>query len=111
MPKSTDTKSKPDNPDMNPSIDPQTGKVNPSAPTVGTEGWGNTSDERRVLDQNPPADIGGEQPKSNPGDGRTAQTRPASGRANRTSKSAGRKKMPREDYVSRWYGIVATVMR
>jgi hypothetical protein len=89
MPKSPDRNSKPDSPDTNPSIDPETGKVNPSAPTIGTEGWGNTSDERQVLDQNPPAKIGGEQPKRNSADGRAAQPRHASGRAN-TNKQVGR---------------------
>jgi len=32
-----------------PSVNPKTGKVNPSAPTVGTEGWGKAQDERRTL--------------------------------------------------------------
>jgi predicted small metal-binding protein len=39
----------------NPSINPQTGNVNPSAATAGTEGWGNTADERRTLSENPPS--------------------------------------------------------
>jgi hypothetical protein len=49
MPKSTTKNDTPDMPNRNPSVDPQTGTVNPSAPTVGTEQWGNTSDERRML--------------------------------------------------------------
>jgi predicted small metal-binding protein len=51
MPKSTDTNLNPNIPGTNPSVDPKTGAVNPSAPTVGTEQWGNTSDERRTLGQ------------------------------------------------------------
>jgi predicted small metal-binding protein len=39
----------------NPSVNPKTHAVNPSAPTAGTEGWGNTTDERRVLSGNPPS--------------------------------------------------------
>ena len=35
----------------NPSVNPDDGGVNPSAPSAGTEGWGMTSDERRVLTQ------------------------------------------------------------
>ena len=31
--------------------------VDPSAPTVGTEGWGNTADEHRVLSPNDPQSI------------------------------------------------------
>ncbi len=38
----------------NPSVNPETGEVNPSAPTAGTEGWGTTPDERRALNPNPP---------------------------------------------------------
>ena len=37
----------------NPSVNPKTHAVNPSAPTTGTEGWGNTADERRTLSENP----------------------------------------------------------
>ena len=33
----------------NPSINPDTHTVNPSSPTTGTEGWGTTADEHRVL--------------------------------------------------------------
>jgi predicted small metal-binding protein len=39
----------------NPSVNPKTHAVNPSAPTTGTEGWGNTTDERRTLSENPPS--------------------------------------------------------
>ncbi len=65
MPKSSDKHSKPDIPGTNPSVDPKTGTVNPSAPTAGTEQWGNTSDERRVFDQNKPAGTRGGQMKGN----------------------------------------------
>lgn len=39
----------------NPSVNPKTHAVNPSAPTTGTEGWGNTADERQALSENPPS--------------------------------------------------------
>jgi predicted small metal-binding protein len=39
----------------NPSINPQTGAIDPSSPTAGTEGWGNTTDERKTLSENPPS--------------------------------------------------------
>ena len=38
-----------------PSVNPKTHAVNPSAPTTGTEGWGNTTDERAALSENPPS--------------------------------------------------------
>jgi hypothetical protein len=38
-----------------PSVNPKTKTVNPSAPTTGTEGWGNTTDERGALSENPPS--------------------------------------------------------
>jgi predicted small metal-binding protein len=70
--KSTDKNAMPDTPSTNPSVNPQTGAVNPSAPTVGTEQWGNTSDERRVLGQHEPANTRSGQMKGNPGDNMTA---------------------------------------
>ncbi len=42
----------------NPSVDPKTGKVNPSAPTTGTEGGGNTADERKTLSDMEPSSAG-----------------------------------------------------
>lgn len=39
----------------NPSVNPKTHAVNPSAPTTGTEGWGNTADERAALSETPPS--------------------------------------------------------
>ena len=42
--------------------------VNPSAPTAGTEGWGTTPDERRVLTPNEPQNTRDGQMKGNPGD-------------------------------------------
>ena len=67
-PKSSDRHSMPDIPGTNPSVNPKTGAVNPSAPTVGTEQWGNTSDERRVLQPDQPAETRAGQMKGNPGD-------------------------------------------
>jgi len=80
MPKSTDKNSIPDMPGTNPSVNPQTGAINPSAPTVGTEGWGNTSDERHVLATNDPAATRTGQMKGKPGDKKAEATRLASER-------------------------------
>ena len=46
--------------------------VNPSAPTAGTEGWGTTPDERRVLSSNDPQNTLDGQMKGNPGDDMSA---------------------------------------
>ena len=72
MPKSTDRKQTPSTPGTNPNVHSQPGEINPSAPTVGTEGWGNTADERRVLGQNQPNATRSGQMKGNPGDHMTA---------------------------------------
>jgi hypothetical protein len=55
-------------PGSNLDVHPQDGGINPSAPTAGTEGWGTTSDERRVLGRNDPSDTRAGQMKGNPGD-------------------------------------------
>jgi hypothetical protein len=57
------------------------GGINPSAPTAGTEGWGTTSDERRVLSNNDPAATRAGQMKGNPGDHQTASVEQAGGGA------------------------------
>jgi predicted small metal-binding protein len=77
MPKSSDPNRMPDIPETNPSVNPKTGAVNPSAPTVGTEQWGNTSDERRVLGQNEAAETPAAQMKGNPGDSMRAGSKHA----------------------------------
>lgn len=51
----------------NPSVNPETHKVNPSAPTVGTEGWGMTSDERRTLAGTEPDAVQPGQVRRDPG--------------------------------------------
>ena len=48
--------------------------INPSAPTTGTEGWGTTPDERRVLPPNNRQATRDGQMKGNPGDDRTRAT-------------------------------------
>ena len=50
-----DPRIEPDFSNENPSVNPETHSVNPSAPTTGTEGWGNTTDERGALSENPPS--------------------------------------------------------
>jgi predicted small metal-binding protein len=73
MPKSTDKKSTdkhpmPNIPGTNPDMQSTDGEINPSATSVGTEQWGNTSDERQVLGKNHPAATRAGQMKGNPGD-------------------------------------------
>ena len=81
MPKRTDKNLRPEIPGTNPSVNPKTGAINPSAPTVGTEQWGNTSDERRVLGENEPAETRAGQMNGNPGDDMTAASQRAEQRA------------------------------
>lgn len=69
------------NPDMN----SEDGHINPSAPSAGTEGWGVTSDERRVLSSDDPKHTRAGQMKGNPGDHMGAASQRASGSA-RTNK-------------------------
>ncbi len=61
----------------NPSVDPETHNVNPSAPTVGTEGWGTTSDERRALAGTEPEAVQPGQVKRDPGTDQAEPTRVA----------------------------------
>jgi hypothetical protein len=71
-------------------VQPQDGGINPSAPTTGTEGWGTTSDERRVLGRNEPSDTRAGQMKGNPGDNQTEASQ-------RTSATATTNKKPGSD--------------
>ena len=71
MAKSTDDKLRPDIAGTNPDVQSQNGQINPSAPSVGTEGWGNTADERRVLSSEKPSATRAGQMKGNPGDNKT----------------------------------------
>src|ERR1700744_4446544 len=56
----------------NPNVNSEAGGINPSAPSVGTEGWGTTADEREVLSGTQPAETRAGQMKGNPGDDRTS---------------------------------------
>ncbi len=78
MPNDKTQKTQPNTPGTNPDVHSREGGINPSAPTVGTEGWGQTSDERRTLSSVDPKDTRAGQMKGNPGDHMTA----ASQRAN-----------------------------
>jgi len=62
----------------NPNVTSQDGHINPSAPSAGTEGWGMTSDERRVLTSDDPKHTRAGQMKSNPGDQMAAASERAS---------------------------------
>ncbi len=75
-------------PGTNLDVQPQDGGINPSAPTTGTEGWGTTSDERRVLSGNDPSHTRAGQMKGNPGDNQTAASQRASDAAS-TNKTPG----------------------
>jgi predicted small metal-binding protein len=70
--------------------------INPSAPTAGTEGWGNTADERKVLSMPDAEGTRAGQMKGNPGDHMTEATHRASERAT-TNKS--RDEDPRTEYA------------
>jgi predicted small metal-binding protein len=65
----------------NPDVNSQDGHINPSAPSAGTEGWGMTSDERRVLTSNDPQHTRAGQMKGNPGDHMAAASQRASDKA------------------------------
>ena len=65
---------------------PRDGSINPSAPTAGTEGWGQTSDERQVLSDNQPAHTRAGQMKGNPGDHMTAASQREEQRARSNKK-------------------------
>ena len=67
MPKDTSNKNA-QNKQGTPNTTSQGGGINPSAPTAGTEGWGQTSDERQTLSTNDPHDTRAGQMKGNPGD-------------------------------------------
>jgi predicted small metal-binding protein len=74
------------NPGMNPDVNTQGRGINPSAPTVGTEGWGQTSDERRVLGDHRLEDTRAGQMKGNPGDEMTAASQREEQRATSNKK-------------------------
>jgi len=73
----------------NPDANTQVGGINPSAPTAGTEGWGLTSDERRVLGAHDPEDTRAGQMKGNPGDHMAAASQREQHRATSNKKPSG----------------------
>ncbi len=81
MAKNSEQQQTPSGPGTNPDVYPQGGGINPSAPSVGTEGWGTTSDERRVLTQSDPAHTRAGQQKGNPGDKQAEGSQRASNKA------------------------------
>ena len=68
MPKDEEKKKQPKTSSAVPDVQSQSGGINPSAPSTGTEGWGQTSDERRVLSTNDPHATRAGQMQGNPGD-------------------------------------------
>ena len=73
------------NPDMN----SEDGHINPSAPSAGTEGWGMTSDEQRVLSKGDPSQTRAGQMKGNPGDNTAAGSQRASDQATTNQRPRG----------------------
>jgi predicted small metal-binding protein len=73
-------------PDTNPDLSSQAGGINPSAPTAGTEGWGQTSDERRVLGDHNLSDTHAGRMKGNPGDHMAAASQREESRASSNRK-------------------------
>ena len=72
--------------------------INPSAPTVGTEAWGTTPDERQALSPDDTQATRAGQMKGNPGDDRTAATQREEKRA---STNKGRSESEFADLSSR----------
>ena len=72
---------------------PRDGSIDPSSPTIGTEGWGQTSDEREVLSGNHPRHTHSGHMKGNPGDDMTA----ASQREEKKAKSNKQRSDPRNE--------------
>src|SRR5271167_1673035 len=68
MPTDTTKQNQHDTPGANPGVPSEGAGINPSAPTAGTEGWGQTSDERRVLPNQYPESTRGDQQKNGSGD-------------------------------------------
>jgi len=64
MPKTTKNSNTRNPSSPNPDLRSRNGGINPSAPSTGTENWGNTSDERRVVSTNDPAGTRNGQKKS-----------------------------------------------
>ncbi len=76
----------------NPNFGSHAGGINPSAPSVGTAGWGTTSDEREVIPTDNPEATRAGQMKGNLGDDMTTASQRASDAATtnkRRSEDAG----------------------
>lgn len=69
----------------NPSVNPETHAVNPSAPTIGTEGWGTTTDERRTLSGTEPEATQPGQVRRDPGTDQAEPSRRAGAPATSTN--------------------------
>jgi hypothetical protein len=90
MDKNSEKQPTPSGPGTNPDVYPEDGAINPSAPSVGTEGWGTTSDERRVLTRQEPEDTRAGQQKGNLGDNQTEVSQRASEKTNTAEGGATR---------------------
>ena len=77
------------NPGKHPNLNSQGGGINPSAPTAGTEGWGQTTDERGVLPEHNLQETRAGQMKGNPGDQMTAASQREEHRATSNKKPSG----------------------
>ena len=79
--------------DTNPNTTSTGSGINPSAPTVGTEGWGTTIDERQTLSPTDAEATRAGQMKGNPGDQQTE----ASSRMSAAATSANKPQTEREE--------------
>jgi predicted small metal-binding protein len=86
MPKDKTDKAHPDTSSTTFDTQPRDGSIDPSAPTTGTEGWGQTSDERLVLSDNHPHHTRSGQMKGNPGDHMTTASQREEKKANSNKK-------------------------
>src|SRR5579863_2411991 len=89
MPKNTSQGKGSEGSGTNPNVHHQEGAINPSAPTTGTEQWGNTSDERKTRSGSDPQHTRAGQMKGNPGDMQTEASQ-------RTSAAASTNKRPQD---------------
>ncbi len=109
MPKSTDDKTAHNSPGTKPKLQSQEGGVNPSAPTTGTEGWGDTSDERQVMSTNHPAGTRAGQMRGNPGDNMTAAVQRESDRATTNKRPESERSSNQADLSRRTSGSAHSV--
>ena len=78
MAEKTSKQRSPQRPNQNPNFGSHAGGINPAAPSVGTAGWGTTSDERSAISEHDLEATRAGQMKGNPGDDMTTASQRAS---------------------------------